>query len=54
LSSYNILIPKCIIAGSGEVGIYWEVNNVYIEITFNNKGNFWVIIENGIAISDNF
>lgn len=51
LSKYNTLIPNCMISGSGEVGIYWELINTYIEVTFNIDVNSWILYKNHISVS---
>lgn len=40
LKIFNIKhFPKPMIAGSGEVGLYWKIDNMYIEVDFDADGN---------------
>lgn len=39
LKCYNVELPKPMIAGSGEVGLYWRLDKTYIEVGFDETGN---------------
>ena len=43
--------PKSMLSGSGEVGLYWKNNSMYIEISIDEPMNYSLYIEEGNAYS---
>ena len=41
-SSY--ILPKPMVGGDGEVGVFWEMENAYIEVGFRGKGFFEYLV----------
>lgn len=41
----SFLMPKPMLAGSGEVGLYWESSNLFAEVGFLGDSRFSIYIE---------
>ncbi len=44
-------IPKPMLSGSGEIGLYWKNNSIYTEITIDEPNSYSLYIEEGNAYS---
>ena len=40
LKSYNIINPKIMVSGAGEIGLFWKNKNSYIEVDFDGNEYF--------------
>ncbi|MBD2281158.1 hypothetical protein [Aphanizomenon flos-aquae] len=47
LHDYHISLPKPMVSGTGIVGLFWEKDNIYIEICFEGDGTFWYYGKDG-------
>ncbi len=45
----NFKAPKPMLSGSGELGLYWKNNSVYIEISIDEPRNYSLYIEEGTS-----
>ena len=46
LTKESIKVPKSMLSGTGEVSLYWEVDNTYIEIGFEDSIHYTYLIDN--------
>jgi hypothetical protein len=50
----NIKLPKEMVAGDGDVGLYWNEGSTFVELGFNGSGKYYFYAEdeNGEATGD--
>ncbi len=48
VNNFGFKLPKTMVSGSGEVSLYWDILDIYIEIGFREKGLYtYLIVING-------
>lgn len=51
LKMEEIKVPKPMLSGSGEIGLYWKNDSMYIEITIDEPQKYSLYIEEGSSYS---
>jgi hypothetical protein len=49
VNNFGLVLPKTMVSGSGEVSLYWDVADFYVEIGFKEKDRYTYLI----VINDN-
>ena len=45
LKKYHISAPKCMVSGDGNISLFWDRDDVYIEISFDYEGKYSFLIK---------
>lgn len=45
LKKHHISAPKCMVSGEGDISLFWDRDDIYIEIGFDNEDKYSFLIK---------